>query len=168
MNRKFFILFLALTFILCMIAPYTEAADLKIGYVNRAYIFDNYNKTIEQDKTLEKQAKQKKEERRRLVNQIKKMKDESDLMSEKAKENKRSQIDERLRQLQEYDQQARLGLGQERDKMVRSILKEIQGVIDSYASKNGYDMILNDKALLYSQEQFNITKEILGILNSKR
>ena len=72
---------------------------------------------------------------------------------EEAKEKKQTQIDENIRQLQEYDQQTRVGLGQQRDKMVRDILKEIETVIEKYAKDRGYTMVLNNRVLLYGQKQ---------------
>ena len=96
------------------------------------------------------------------------MKDEIDILSAEAKGKKQTQIDEKIRQLQEYDQQTRVSLGQQRDKMLREILKEIEGVVEKYAKGNGYTMILNDRVLLYGQKQDDLTDEILKILNSKQ
>ena len=154
---------LVIAFSLASAAPLAHAAEL-----NLAHVFDNYSKTKDQDKTLEQQSKQKKEERQRLVNQIRKMKDEIDILSAEAKGKKQTQIDEKIRQLQEYDQQTRVSLGQQRDKMLREILKEIEGVVEKYAKGNGYTMILNDRVLLYGQKQDDLTDEILKILNSKQ
>lgn len=163
------ILVFTIIFSLVSIASLTYAAESKIGYVDLARLFDNYNKTKDEDKTLEKEIKQKKEERQRLVNQIRKMKNEIDILSEEAKEKKQTRIDEKVRQLQEYDQQTRVGLGQQKDKMVREILKEIDAVIEKYAKDNSYAMILNKdkRILLYGHTQDDITDEILKILNSK-
>ncbi len=162
------ILVFLVVFCLISAAPLMYAAETKMGYVDLAHVFDNYNKTKEQDKTLEQQSKQKKEERQRLVNQIRKMKDEIDILSKDAKEKKQNEVDEKIRQLQEYDQQTKVSLGQQRDKMLREILKEIEGVIEKYAKDNGYTMILNNRVLLYGQKQDDLTDEILKILNTKK
>ena len=102
-----------------------------------------------------------------LVKQIRKMKDEFDILSEKAKEKKQTQIDKKIKELQEYDQQTRTGLRQQRDEVVRKILKEIEQVIEKYAKKNSYTMILNNRILLYGQKQHDLTDKILKILNSE-
>ena len=44
--------------------------------------------------------------------------------------------------------------------------------VEKYAKKNSYDMVLNSRilnspAVLYSAKKHDITKEILGILNSQ-
>jgi len=148
-------------------ATLSYAAEIKIAYIDLAYLFDNYNKTKDQDKVLEEQTKQKKEERQRLVNQIRQMKDEMDLLSENAKEQKQEQVEAKLRELQEYDQQTRLTIGQKRDDMLKDILKEIDGIVEKYAKDNQYTMIFNNRVLLYGRDQDDITEPILKILNSK-
>ena len=50
---------LVIAFSLASAAPLAHAAELKMGYVNLAHVFDNYSKTKDQDKTLEQQSKQK-------------------------------------------------------------------------------------------------------------
>lgn len=142
-------------------------AEIKIGYVDLARVFDNYNKTKDQDKVLNQQGEQKKEERQRLVNQIRKMKEEVDILSQDAKDKKQAEIDEKIKQLQDYDQQAKTSLGQERDKMVRDILKEIEATIQKQAKDKGYTIIFNNRVLLYAQEQDDLTEEILKTLNSQ-
>ena len=170
MGIKVYSLLLLLAFVFSTIFTpvQVQAAELKIGYVDVARAFDNYNKTKDQDKILEKQTKKKKEERDKKVKQIRKMKDELDILSEKAKGKKQAQIDEKIRELQEYDQQTTINLRQQRDKMMRDILKEIEEVIEKYAKENGYAMILNNRILLYGQKQYDLTDKILQILNSKK
>ena len=144
-----------------------DAAELKIGYMDLAYVFDNYTKTKEQDKILEQQVKQKTDERQRLVNEVRKMKEEADVLSKDAKEKKQAAIDEKIKQLQEYDQQTKTTLGQEREKMGREILKEIETVVEKYATDNGYTMILSNRVLVYGQKQYDVTNDILNTLNPK-
>ena len=169
MNMKVCSLVLLFAFIFSTaLMPYQAyAAELKIGYVDVARVFDNYNRTKDQDKILEQQNNKKKQERDKIVKQIRKMKDELDILSEKAKEKKQTRIDEKIRELQEYDQQTRTGLRQQRDEVVRKILKEIEQVIEKYAKKNSYTMILNNRILLYGQKQHDLTDKILKILNSE-
>jgi len=167
MNMKVCSSVLLFAFIFSTVLTPAYAAELKIGYVDVARVFDNYNKTKDQDKILEQQNNKKKEERDKLVKQIRKMKDELDILSEKAKEKKQTQIDEKIKELQEYDQQTRTGLRQQRDEVVRKILKETEQVIEKYAKKNDYTMILNNRVLLYGQKQDDLTDKILKILNSE-
>lgn len=138
----------------------------KIGYINLSKVFDEYNKTKDQDKILEEKGKTKEAERDKIVAEIKKMKDEMELLSDNAKQKKQDQIDEKLKKLQEFDTTTRTDLRKQRDEMVRDILKEIDKVIQEHGKKEGFTLILNDRALLYGREQLDITGEVLGILNS--
>lgn len=165
MSRKIYSLILLFAFISSPSAAY--AADLKIGYVDPIKVFDNYEKTKEQDKILEQESNKKKDEREKFVNEIRKMKDELDVLSETAKEQKQAQIDEKIKKLQDFDQKSRNDLGQQRDKMAREILKEIEQVINKYAEDNGYNIILNSRTLVYGQQQYDLTDKVMELLNPK-
>ncbi len=176
MNAKRYVLIFALAiFGVISALPLSYAAEQKLAYMDLAYIFDNYNKTKDQDKVLEQQTKQKTEERQRMVNGLRKMKDELDVLSQGAKEKKQAELDAKVKELQEYDQSAKLELGQIRDKVIREILKEIETVSEKYATDNGYVFIFNSNAaaplpyriLVYGQKQLDATNAVLGILNSK-
>jgi len=54
------------------------------------------------------------------------------LMSEKGKQEKQTAIDEKIKNLQDFDGTARDELREERDGMVREILTEIDKVIQDY------------------------------------
>jgi outer membrane protein len=144
-----------------------QAAEVKIGYIDVAVVFDSYDKTKEKDTQLNTRSQEKKKEHDRMVDNIKNMKNELELLSDNEKQKKQDLIDTEVRKLQDFDKEAKEGLQRERDDMVREILKEIDAVIKDYASKNGFTLVLNNRVLVYAEEQYDITKEILNILNSK-
>ncbi|MBN1405644.1 MAG: OmpH family outer membrane protein [Candidatus Omnitrophica bacterium] len=143
------------------------AADLKIAHADVIRIFEGYNKTKEQNKILEEETNKEKQQRDGMVMQIRKMKDEMDVLSQAAKEKKQAEIDEKIKQLQEFDQRVGLSLRQKQENVMRDILKEIEQIVEKYAQDNGYTMIINTRTLVYSQKQNDITDKILEILNSK-
>ena len=79
--------------------------------------------------------------------------------------NIQSIIDEKIRNLQEFDKETRDELMQERDDIVRDILRKIDKVIQDYGKKNGYTVILNDRMLVYGNETIDVTQDIVDILN---
>ena len=95
------------------------------------------------------------------------MKNELELLSDKQRDKKQQQINDEIRKLQDFDREARVVLGRKRDNMMRDILKEIDAVVKDYANKNSYTLIIKVNALAFGQEQDDITKEILNILNSQ-
>ena len=146
-------------------APVCSAADQKIGYVDLAHIFDDYQKTKDFDKTLETKGNEKQADRDKMVNEVKKMRDEAELLSSKAKDDKQAAIDEKIKVLQEFDRNTRDALRKERDTMVQDILKEIEGVIQSFGKSQGYSFIFNDRVLVYKGEGSDLTAQVTKALN---
>lgn len=137
----------------------------KIGHVDLSSVFDEYQKTKDFDKDLEKKGDAKQGQREKLVSEIRKMRDEVEMMNEKSRDKKEQDIEAKIRALQEFDQDAKNALTKERDDMVRDILREINDVIRVYGENNGYSVILNDRVLLYGDQLENLTDDIIKILN---
>lgn len=142
-----------------------EAAEAKIGYVDLARVFDEYNMTKDLDKQLEAKGAGKQGDRDRMVSEIKKLRDEAELLSAKAKEDKQAVIDEKLKTLQDFDRTTRDALRKERDAMVRDILKQIETVIQDFGKAQGYGYIFNDRVLVYKSEGNDLTAQVIKVLN---
>jgi outer membrane protein len=144
------------------------AAGLKVGYLDVGKVFDEYKKTKDQDSLLEKDTKVKQADRDKLVSEITRLRDEMELLSEKGKQDKQVIIDEKVKKLQEFDRAAKTDLKKKRDDMVTDILKDIDKVVQAYGKKEGYDMIFNDKVIVYKTDGMDITNDIIKILNSQQ
>jgi outer membrane protein len=155
----------AAVFVLSVAVVY--AAEMKVGYLDVAKVFDEYKKTKEADTALEAQAKAKQAERDKLVSEITRLRDELELLSEKGKQDKQVVIDEKVKKLQEFDKTTRGDLQKQRDGVVGDILKEIDKVVQDYGKKEGFDLILNDKVIVYKKDALNVTDSILKTLNSQ-
>ena len=136
------------------------AENIKLGYVDVALVFDSYNKTKDQDASLSDESQKKQEQRNKMIEKIKNMKNELELLSDKKREERQAAVDEEIGKLQNFDQEAKDVLRRERDNMVRDILKEIDSVIRDYAQKNDYAMMLNSRVLVYAKKQYDATQEI--------
>lgn len=169
--KKVIVLLTAVVFVAGMFAGpvcgKAFAKELKLAYVDLAKVFDEYGKTKDSEKVLEGKGKTKEAERAKLVDEVKKLKDEQALMSEKAKAEKQGAIDMKIKALQEYDMKARNELVKDRNDMLAGIMKDIEGVVSDYAKASGYDMVLNSRMLLYGAEQYDLTTQILEKLNKK-
>ena len=141
-----------------------EAAD-KIGYVDLGRVFDEYEMTKSLDKQLESKGTVKQADRDKMVADIKKMRDEAELLSAKAKDDKQAVIDEKLKVLQEFDRTTRDALRKERDDMVKDILKQIEVVIQDFGKAQGYGYIFNDRVLVYKGEGNDLTAQVIKVLN---
>lgn len=143
------------------------AVDFKIGYIDISRVFDEYNRTKEEDQVLEKKGSEKEAQRESMVREIKKIKEELDLASDKAKAEKQKLLDEKIKKLQDYDRITREDLRKERDGIIREILKEIDGVIQELGKKEGYTIILNERVLLYKDSALDLTERVINILNEQ-
>ena len=141
------------------------AATDKIGYVDLARVFDEYQKTKEFDKSLESKGASKQGEREKMVADVKRLRDEAELLNAKAKDDKQAAIDEKIKQLQEFDRATRDALRKERDTMVRDILKEIEDVIQTFGKAQGYSYIFNDRVLVFKSESGDLTAQVIKTLN---
>ena len=155
----------AFSFLMLLGVTAAQAAGEKIGYVDLARIFDEYQKTKTFDKTLEAKGATKQTDRDKMVNEIKKLRDEAELLGAKAKDEKQAVIDEKIKTLQDFDRNTRDALRKERDGMVRDILKEIETVIQDFGKAQGYSFIFNDRVLVFKSEGSDLTNQIIKTLN---
>ena len=142
-----------------------QAAPDKIGSVDLARVFDGYQKTKELDKALESKGAAKQADRDKMVADVKKLRDEAELLSAKAKDDKQVVIDEKIKALQDFDRTTRDALRKERDGMVRDILKEIEVVMQDFGKSQGYTYIFNDRVLVYKTDQSDLTTQVIKVLN---
>jgi len=140
---------------------------LKVGYIDLSRVFDEYNRTKEEDAILEKKGMEKEAQREKMVNEIKKIKEELELSSDKVKPEKQKLLDEKIKALQDYDRTTREDLRKERDGIIKEILKEIDEVIQDLGKKEGYTIILNERVLLYRDDTLDLTQKVINILNEK-
>ena len=144
-----------------------EAAELKIGYVSLAKVFDGYEKTKSSDASLEQKGKQKESELEGRVNELKKLRQSLELLNEQAREAKAKEIEEKADELQRFRTNAARDLRRDRDKIAKDILQEIQSVVEEYAKANNFSVILDERSLLYGQDVYDVSDEVLKLLNSR-
>ena len=156
-----FLFILAVSF---FVVPASARAE-KIAYVDVAKIFDGYQKTKDNDTKLQTAGKKKEEERDALVHEVRRLKDEQALLGEDAREKKQEAIDAKVRELQEFDAAARRELGNQRNEKVKEIFKDIDEVVQRYGERKGYDLVFNDRVLLYRSPRFDVSRDILEELN---
>ena len=66
-----------------------------------------------------------------------------------------------------FDQAKRTDLTKQRDEKIREILLEIEKVVSDYAKQEKYDLILNDRVLIYGDDGLDISTKILELLNAE-
>jgi len=154
------------TFLLCVMAAGVYAADGgKIGYVDLSRLFDEYHKTKDYDKILESKHADLEKIGKEKVDKIKESESKLALMKVDQKKVLESEIDILKGEAQEFVRQEQSNLTKERNEKIREILLEIEKEVSDFAEREGYDIILNDRVLIYGDPAKNLTEEILTILN---
>ncbi len=141
------------------------AGNEKYAFVDVAKLFDNYQKTKDQDKTLQDSGKKQEEKRDALVYDIRQLKDELALMNGDMKNKKQELLEQKIQGLQDFDRNVKKDIDEARSKVVREIFSDLDSAIKSYAEKNGITMVFNEKALLYRDDKLAATDAILAELN---
>jgi len=85
----------------------------------------------------------------------------------KRKLKNKADIDQKIKDLQAFDEQIRSELRGIRDANVQEIFKNLNDVIEAYGKKKGYDFIFSDRALAFKKEKFNLTNAVLKELNKQ-
>lgn len=162
MNKNIFGIFL-----MCAMLLGGNAFAAGLAYVDVAEVFDNYQKTKDQDLTLKNIGEQKEKERAAMVKAVRELEDEVSLLAKENRQAKQEQLIEKKRQLEDFDREVRRQLGETREKVVREIFQDIDTTIAEFGKAKGYDFILNDRVLLYRNQTLNITQQILQELTKK-
>lgn len=166
MNRKMIAGFLAVLMLLGLSLP-AFAAELKVAYVDVGEVFDNYQKTKDQDLVLKTAGEAKEKERNDMMAKIRSMEDELALLAADARAAKQEQLIEKKRQLEDFDRTVRQQLAEQRDKVVREIFQEIDVVVQELSTKGGYDMVFNKRVLLAQKKNFDVTAQVSAELAKK-
>ena len=137
----------------------------KIGYLDLSKTFDNYEKTKEYDSVLEGLTKAYEKERNDKIEKMKEAQGKLSLLKDDEKAKLEDEISKMQADYKEWDQGQQTDLIKERDEKIREILLEIEKVVSDFAKKENYDYILNDRVLIYGNEQLNVTDKVLKLLN---
>ncbi len=141
------------------------AKELKMAYVDLSRLFDNYQKTKEYDGVLQKEGDAYQKERDVMIGKIKDSQAKMALLKEDEQQKLQVEIDKQKSEMIEFDKQKRTEIAKKRDEKVREILLEIEKIVSEMAKKEGYDYILNDRVLIYGDQNQNITEQVLKALN---
>ena len=138
----------------------------KIGHVDLAKLFDEYEKTKQYDTILTSKEKVYETEREKKVNEIKALQDKYNLLSDKEKPAKETELKNKVIALQEFDKARQTELLKERDTKIKEILQDIENAVKQYSQSQGYTLVFNDRVLVYQTKDADITDKVMTILKS--
>jgi outer membrane protein len=143
------------------------APTLKIGYVDVMKVADSYQKTKDIREDIEKTRETKESQIKDKLKDLRKLRDEVELMGLESKQNKREEFSDKVKELEEYQRQANLELRKEKDAQATEILKEIEDAVKAYGKENGYAMLMRSGAVIYRDDSLDVTDTIIDILNKR-
>ncbi len=143
------------------------AAD-KLAYVDLSRTFGEYTKTKEYEKVLDEKQKVYETERNKKINELKQLEDKLNLLNDKEKEAKKSELEVKIKDFQDFDSQKQTELRKEGAEKEKEILKAIEEAVKQYSEKEGYTLVFNDRVLIYQSKNLDITNEIIKILNKDK
>jgi len=162
--KKTVVLLVSAFFSLSILAGASLAAD-KFAYVDLSRTFSEYGKTKDYDTVLTSKEEAYNSDREKKVNEIKQYQDKMNLLSDKEKETKKTDLETKVKSLQDYDRQKQTDLRKEQDEKLKEIMKDIETAVKQQAEKDGYTMVFNDRVLIYQNKNMDITDKIIEILN---
>lgn len=162
--RRFTLVVGVVILVLAFALGVANAAD-KFAYIDLTRVFSEYSKTKDYDKVLGDKEQVYTNERDKKVEEIKQFQNKLNLLSDKEKEAKKTELENKVKALQDYDRQKQTDLRKEQDDKMKDILKDIEAAVKQYSEKQGYTMVFNDRVLVYQDKSLDITSQILDILN---
>lgn len=149
------------------LAEQPPARPLKIGILDVRRVFEGYGKTASREGQIKQLSEAKRLERERIVSQLRHLRDEMLLMNEEARTERRRQFEEKLKGLADFDRQTERTLRSQQGEAIQSILDEIEQVVALYSKEQGFDLILIDRATIFSADSIDVTDEIIALLNRR-
>ncbi len=164
--RRFLSCLLALAVLMSFSSP-CFSKELKIGYVNILEVFNEYQKTKDYDAKLEEKKKVAEKKLENKKETIEKLQNKLSLLKEGEKVKEEESLSKEIKEYRDLEREVFTDVKKERDEKMKVIVEDIDAIIKDYAQKNGFDLIVNQNAVLYGAKALEITSEILKISNQK-
>lgn len=141
----------------------------KMGFVDIEKVFDRYQKTIDLNVKLEHERKDRIAQRKLMVEEINRLKDEVKLLRGEAKEAKDALVDKKVKELYAYEERVKKEAMEKQAALQEEILREIQQVIDEFGARDGYAALFTRTGddMGYHAARLDITEKVVSYLNSR-
>lgn len=144
-------------------------AGNKIGYVDIKKIFDGYEKGKKTEEIFKKEVSDEQKNIDKMQEEIKKMQEDyekkKDMMKEEEREKKENEIKAKIQEFSKKWTEVNQKLDEKRKTLEEQIFDEIKKAISDYGKKNGYSIIIDSRLILYGEDVFDLTNEIIKLLN---
>ena len=140
------------------------AAD-KFATVDLIRVASDYNKFKEYNKVLDDKAKSYESEIDKKITDFKGLQDKINLLSDKEKETKRSELEGKYKALEDFKNEKENELRKKDFENRKEVAEDIRGAIKAFSEKEGYTFVFDDRMLAYQPKGVDITDKIIDTLN---
>ncbi|GAB5046382.1 OmpH/Skp family outer membrane protein [Thermodesulfovibrio sp. TK110] len=169
--KKFLFVLFAFVFTLSFVS--VASAELKIGVVDVFRVLnesDEGKKAVGQLQNMVEERQKILEEKQKKIQSLKEeLEKKRSVLSEDARKSKEDEIDRLSRELQRTAADYQVELQKKQNEITQSMFKEIKQLINEYAQKEGYSLILEkaEQIILFTTPEVDITDKIISLYNQK-
>ena len=143
----------------------------KIVYLDLDFLLANSNKGKEIILNLEKINKENikilKEKKNLLNNEEKKLLQQKNILTSEIYSEKRKSLKNQIKNFNEEKNTIALKFKKQREEKINNFLKIVDKILAEYVKKNSIDIVLNKKDILMGKNNYNITNDIMQIINNE-
>ena len=143
----------------------------KIVYLDLDFLLANSNKGKEIILNLEKinneNIKILKEKKNLLNNEEKKLLQQKNILTSEIYSEKRKSLKNQIKNFNEEKNTIALKFKKQREEKINNFLKIVDKILAEYVKKNSIDIVLNKKDILMGKNNYNITNDIMQIINNE-
>ena len=143
----------------------------KIVYLDLDFLLANSNKGKEIILNLEKINKENikilKEKKNLLNNEEKKLLKQKNILTSEIYSEKRKSLKNQIKNFNEEKNTIALKFKKQREEKINNFLKIVDKILAEYVKKNSIDIVLNKKDILMGKNNYNITNDIMQIINNE-
>ncbi len=169
MKKLVFITF-SMVLLVGLMAGSIGTETFKLGVVDSNRVLLNYQKAIETDKILkdaEKRLKEKLDIKGEEIRTLREKKTKSELFLEQPKiAELQKQIEQKTIEHQQEFERGRQALLEKNQELMTPIFKELEELIIKVGKEEKYDLIIDKQATLYFNEKYDITDELIKLINA--
>jgi outer membrane protein len=151
--------------------PGLAAAELKIGFVNSrraATEVEEGKAAIAQVKREEADKQKKLDERKAELTRLKADLDKQAMvLSDKAKEEKAAEFQQKLMEAQQLRFDMEQQLQQRQQELLGAVLKKMEPVVKEVAEASGITIVLEEGAVVYAPDHLDLTSEVVRKFNAR-
>lgn len=168
MNMKQMLIFTAL-----LTAGALASADTKIGFVDMQKAVQSSDAGKKAKSELEGEFEKKKKELQKREADLKKMGEDLEkkksVLSEEALGKKQGEFQEEMMKYREIVQKSQLEIQKKEHDLTQPILDKMKKVIEKVAKEKGYNMVLENNAMvLYTDKSSDITEDVIKAFGKEK